>query len=137
MSENIGNRRSKLDRFLDCLLCCFRGNKESEINDDDIVITRVYRSTSVVELRGNMDIVPGFPYVPPKQSKSEIFSTDNTKSRVQEDEKQKKKCRYSRGNRNAVRNHVATDSGARNDVGGDTGDVVFDESDGLEIINLM
>lgn len=128
--------RSKIDRLLDFLLC--RRNKtESEINDDDLVITRVFKSSSVVELRGNQGILPGFPYIPPKLSRSDIFNPDKAKSQVQEDKNQTRKSRFDRGNRNAERNRVMFESGARNDLGGDTGDVVFDESDGLEIINLL
>jgi hypothetical protein len=139
MPDNRETRRSKvIDRILDILFCCFRGNKkQSEINEDDLVVTRVYKSSSVLELRGNQEILPGFPYIPAKQSRSDVFILDEAKSRVIVDEKQANEKKYGTRRRDADTVHVVTDSGARNDVGGDTGDVVFEGSDGLEIINIL
>ena len=94
--------------------------------DDDIVVTRVYRSTSAVFLQEKSVIMPGFPYLP-KASKSDVFSGM--------DERVREKSGNKAANRKSMK--VINDAAATFDIGGDVGDVSFNDSEGIEVITLF
>lgn len=139
MSVNLNNsRRSALSRFLNFLCCCCRGSNderdEQGIDADDIIVTRVYKSSSAVVLNEHLEIVAGLPYMP-KASKSDIDITRQTNDRQNMERSNVDK----RGKRKQKKNQIplAPDTAATFDVGGDVADVNFDDSEGLEVLNAF
>lgn len=100
-------------------------NKE-EGEDDDIIVYRVYRSSSATNGQNAVDSLKSHPFAP-KTSKSEVFDFNNVNLST---------TRKTRGNRSRhPTSNPEQENGAKEDVGGDTGDVIFDDADTLNVLD--
>ena len=113
--RDITSRRSTISRILDSIFCCFRG--EGGKGDDDLVVTRVYKSAEALISHETRDVLPGIPYIPPVQTNSDIF----TKSQKERPMIHHKKQTIRSGS----------------DVVDDIRNAVLDDSDDLEVITIF
>ncbi|KAL4228562.1 hypothetical protein ACF0H5_011612 [Mactra antiquata] len=111
--------------------CCVTENNEDaddladarSIADvcDEIFVRRVYKSSSVI-LAVNQDVIFDHPNVP-KISKSELFDDKEVVTTCNKTRKQKNR-----------RLAEPQDMSAKDDLGGDTGDVAFNDSDVMDAL---
>jgi hypothetical protein len=67
---------------------------KSKINDDNLVITRVYKSSDMFVSQGNKEVLAGFLYISPKESNSDVFIKTKSTLPVRANKKQTTKSKY-------------------------------------------
>lgn len=133
-------RRSVISKVLDFFRCC-RGDKVEKFNSknkkaDDIIVTRVFTSSSAAAFDNNFDITAGVPYIH-QRNRCDIFNTRTVIGNLQIQPKGQKLNKGTAVRSKSKCNQVEVDKAAGQDFRGDMSEVHFDNSEGLEVLTIF